>query len=90
MDLKNYFSSSDTTKAAFARSIGVSSALLHQWVERIRPVAPQHCPQIEVQTSGAVTRADLRPDDWHLIWPELAASSAAPAPAAVNTTGETA
>jgi DNA-binding transcriptional regulator YdaS (Cro superfamily) len=71
MDLKNYLANSDTTKAAFARSIGVSAALLHQWIEQIRPVAPQHCPQIEKQTAGAVTRAELRPDDWHLIWPEL-------------------
>lgn len=23
-------------------------------------------------SKGAVTRRDLRPDDWHLIWPELA------------------
>lgn len=71
MDLKNYFSNTETTKAAFARAIGVAPALLHQWIEKIRPVAPQHCPQIESQTGGAVTRADLRPDDWHLIWPEL-------------------
>jgi DNA-binding transcriptional regulator YdaS (Cro superfamily) len=26
---------------------------------------------IEQVTNGAVTRKDLRPDDWHLIWPEL-------------------
>lgn len=26
---------------------------------------------LEHRTSGAVTRKDLRPDDWHLIWPEL-------------------
>ncbi|EPI3744643.1 transcriptional regulator, partial [Neisseria gonorrhoeae] len=28
--------------------------------------------QIEKLTGGAVNRKDLRPDDWHLIWPELA------------------
>ena len=27
--------------------------------------------QIEKLTNGAVTRKDLRPDDWHEIWPEL-------------------
>lgn len=26
---------------------------------------------IERATSGLVTRKDLRPDDWHLVWPEL-------------------
>lgn len=27
---------------------------------------------IERATSGLVTRKELRPDDWHLVWPELA------------------
>lgn len=30
------------------------------------------CVAIEQSTAGAVTRQELRPDDWHLIWPELA------------------
>ncbi|MNF93491.1 hypothetical protein D3C84_761700 [compost metagenome] len=29
--------------------------------------------RIEHATGGAVTRKDLRPDDWAKIWPELAA-----------------
>ena len=73
MDLKNYLIESDTKKAEFARAINVSAALLHQWLEGIRPVAIQHCPTIEKQTCGKVTRKELRPDDWHKIWPELAA-----------------
>jgi len=75
MDLKNYLISSDTKKAEFARAINVSAALLHQWIEKIRPVAIQHCPAIEKQTDGLVTRQELRPDDWHKIWPELATSA---------------
>lgn len=27
--------------------------------------------QLELNTGGKVTRKELRPDDWHLIWPEL-------------------
>lgn len=30
---------------------------------------------IERETFGAVTRRDLRPDDWQQIWPELALAS---------------
>jgi DNA-binding transcriptional regulator YdaS (Cro superfamily) len=30
---------------------------------------------IESTTKGAVTRRDLRPDDWQEIWPELAQPS---------------
>lgn len=39
------------------------------------------CVAIERVTGGAVTRRDLRPDDWWLIWPELVdADHPAPAP----------
>lgn len=74
MDLKNYLIESGTKKADFARAVGVSPALLHQWIERIRPVAIQHCSVIERQTEQKVSRKDLRPDDWQKIWPELAAA----------------
>ena len=30
------------------------------------------CLVIEQMTGDAVTRKDLRPDDWQAIWPELA------------------
>ena len=30
---------------------------------------PEHCAVIEARTG--VSRRDLRPDDWHRIWPEL-------------------
>lgn len=30
------------------------------------------CVAIEQATDGAVTRQELRPDDWAAIWPELA------------------
>lgn len=73
MNLKNYLIESGTKKAEFARAINVSPALLHQWIENIRPVAIRHCPAIEGETSGKVTRQELRPDDWHKIWPELVA-----------------
>ena len=34
---------------------------------------------IEVATAGDVRRWDLRPDDWHRIWPELIGTDGAPA-----------
>lgn len=34
------------------------------------------CTALERESSGAVTRRDLRPDDWHLIWPELTSQQA--------------
>lgn len=60
------------SQAALAKALDLAPALIHQWRAGIRPVPVQHCLAIERATSGAVTRRDLRPDDWHLIWPELA------------------
>lgn len=37
---------------------------------------------IERATDGAVRRWELRPDDWHRIWPELLGVDGAPTPAA--------
>jgi DNA-binding transcriptional regulator YdaS (Cro superfamily) len=34
-------------------------------------VPVEHCLAIERATEGAVTRRDLRPDDAHLIWPDI-------------------
>lgn len=55
-----------------------SDAQVRQWVHRYagRRPGPVYCQAIERATGGAVTRRDLRPDDWHLIWPELAATPA--------------
>lgn len=33
---------------------------------------------IERESRGAVRRWDLRPSDWHLIWPELIGAEGAP------------
>ena len=60
------------TQAGLAKAIDVSPAIVHQWRNGARPVPVQHCLSIERATEGSVTRRDLRPDDWHLIWPELA------------------
>lgn len=59
------------SQAGLAKAIDVAPAIVHQWRSGARPVPVQHCLAIERATSGAVTRRDLRPDDWHLIWPEL-------------------
>lgn len=59
------------SQAKLALYIGVSAVTVNQWVSGVRPIPIERCPAIELATSGAVTRRDLRPDDWQLIWPEL-------------------
>ncbi len=56
--------------AALATAIGVSQSAPSMWKSRGR-VPSEHCLAIERATAGVVTRAELRPDDYWLIWPDL-------------------
>ena len=67
-------------QAVEARGLKVSAELLSvtpqrlsNWMERGVPV--EHCAA--VHAALGVSRKTLRPDDWHLIWPELSAATEA-------------
>ena len=75
MKLKDYVAERGVT-ATLARQIGAQPQLMWQWASGVRPVPIERCVAIEIATKGAVTRRDLRPDDWQKIWPELADSMA--------------
>jgi DNA-binding transcriptional regulator YdaS (Cro superfamily) len=57
-----------------------SDAQIRQWQHGYadRLPSPANCVAIERATAGAVRRWDLRPRDWHLIWPELAQVKGSP------------
>lgn len=68
-------------QAALAALIGAKQQHVWNWLNRPgERVPPERCVAIESATAGAVTRRDLRPDDWHRIWPELVTAEH-PAPA---------
>jgi DNA-binding transcriptional regulator YdaS (Cro superfamily) len=54
-----------------ANAIGAFEPDVSRWVSGKRPVPIWRCAAIEKFTCGDVSRKDLRPDDWHRIWPEL-------------------
>lgn len=56
---------------ALAAKIGIGQTAVSNWKARPGYVPVEHCAAIERATEGAVTRRDLRPDDWYRIWPEL-------------------
>lgn len=60
--------------ADLAGRIGISTVYLQQLAAKRdgREPSPALAFSIERATKGAVTRRDLRPDDCHLIWPDLA------------------
>lgn len=58
------------TALAAAIGPGIRTGHIFYWLSR-GAIPARHCPAIERATGGAVTRKDLRPDDWQDIWPEL-------------------
>jgi DNA-binding transcriptional regulator YdaS (Cro superfamily) len=62
-----------------AGKVGVSSVFLSQIAAMARPCPADRATAIERGSDLAVMRWDLRPNDWHLIWPELIGTEGAPA-----------
>lgn len=67
--------------SALAAAIGIRPIYLSQLAARQdgREPSPALAVLIENATGGTVRRWDLRPNDWHLIWPELKGTRGAPA-----------
>lgn len=70
VNLNTYLTTVETA-VALARKLGINPALISQWRTGVRPIPVERCAAIEEATGGAVSRRDLRPDDWAAIWPEL-------------------
>lgn len=67
-----YFNSlSKDKRMIFCNEVGFSESFLRKKISLGSLLHPKYCPKIEQLTNGAVTRKDLRPDDWHEIWIEL-------------------
>lgn len=83
MTLNDYLKASGSLTVALLRAaIGAKSdAQIRQWQHGYgaRLPSPENCTAIEQATERAVMRWDLRPDDWHRIWPELIGAPGAPA-----------
>ena len=67
------------SEKALADHLGVTKAAVWQWKQPGRRTPIEHCAAIEQICGHAVTRRELRPDDWQAIWPELAQAGGLPA-----------
>lgn len=67
------------SEKALADRLGVTKAAVWQWKQPGRKTPIEHCAAIERLCGHAVTRRELRPDDWQAIWPELAEPGGVPA-----------
>ena len=80
MELRAYLDSKPRgNMVVFAGRLGISPIYLSQLAARQDERVPsaELCVRIEQATDAAVTRRDLRPDDWQAIWPELVIHSRA-------------
>lgn len=69
-----------------AGRLGISTVYLSQLSVRQdgRVPSPELAVQIAKETGNVVARWDLRPEDWHRIWPELIGLEGAPEVPAKN------
>lgn len=58
-----------------ARKLKTNPANVSNWAAGRRKVPVHWCIQIEDATDGKVTRADLRPHDYFVIWPDFSPKS---------------
>jgi DNA-binding transcriptional regulator YdaS (Cro superfamily) len=80
MKLLEYLEAERGRSARVAQRLGIAPAYLSQMANGVRPVPPVQGAAIEEATDQAVRRWDLRPLDWHRIWPELIGAEGAPQP----------
>lgn len=74
--LKSFFAGMPCAdRDLFAERCGTTAAFLRNIIYGQRKAGEKLCVAIERESRGAVTRRDLRPDDWQEIWPELVGSS---------------
>lgn len=81
MDLRTFLDEQPRGFAGpFADRLRISRVYLMQLAARQdgRLPSPELCVLIEYDTEKKVMRWDLRPDDWHRIWPELIGADGAP------------
>lgn len=70
---------------AIARLLDVTQPVVSDWVKGKKSIPAHHCKAIEKFSGGEVTCIEMRPDDWHKYWPELAAPQPHQAPTAIKT-----
>ena len=82
MKLRTYIKRfSPQQRAAFALEVGTTLNHLNNVQYEQRTASAALTRQIALQTKREVAEWDLRPADWHLIWPELVGAEGAPQPA---------
>src|SRR4051794_11851246 len=79
MNLKEYIAGSKRgTAKKLAESLGISQSYLSQMASGQSPISQERCVVIEQVTGGMVPRWELKPGNWHKLWPELVGTAGSP------------
>jgi DNA-binding transcriptional regulator YdaS (Cro superfamily) len=83
MKLSDWLKLKHGNTARLAKGIIAHSPDVIRWAKEkddkdYRPCPPAKCLSIERYTGGAVSRKDLRPDDYWTIWPDIDPPNATP------------
>jgi DNA-binding transcriptional regulator YdaS (Cro superfamily) len=70
--LKQWLDEKNGRRLELAKVLAVPQSFVTKMASGERPIPIHHMAAIESFTAGAVTRRDMRPTDFHRIWPELA------------------
>lgn len=62
MDLNTYLTTNGLSQGAFAKRLGVTQGAVWQWISGESRITAERAVQIETETGGEVSRAELRPD----------------------------
>lgn len=60
-----------SSRNIFASNCGTTLGYLRKAASTGQVLGAEICVAAELASKGEVTRKDIRPTDWHLIWPEL-------------------
>jgi DNA-binding transcriptional regulator YdaS (Cro superfamily) len=73
VDLKTFMAglADNAAREAFAKDCGTTLGHLKNVMYGYKPCGPELAVSIERESGRAVTRRELRPEDWERIWPEL-------------------
>ncbi len=79
MSLSDYLGAERGRVARVAGLVGIPPSFLSHIANGVRPCPAERGADLERACDFHVRRWDLRPDDWHRIWPELIGTEGAPA-----------
>lgn len=72
MELRTYLNGlPPDEQASFAARCGTTVGYLRKAISTGQRLGADLCVSIERESNKAVTRQELRPDDWKNFWPEL-------------------